>query len=308
LFKHIVMRVTLKLILIASIVLTINGATVDDTQRKIDYFVAKNSKIAKPESHENSVKIMNGKNKKSVDVDIDLQSGAYDPEDDLQSGAYDPEEDLHSGAYDPEEDLKSGAYDPEEDLHSGAYDPEDDLKSGSYDPDAHPYVGGIVDPGADLQVGGMVDPEEDLHTGAYDPEADLQSGSYDPDADLKSGAYDPEADLESGAYDPEIDLLTGGFAVNVNVVDDTADDSRPIQMSFMFLSATSGILMCIMVLILYKKWTNRTNIKKVPPFEPMPIVKTSYYQKLQNLPENQLKEEGADKQKLLNVCNENCNV
>merc|ERR1711936_538168 len=273
------MRVTLKLILIASIVLTINGATVDDTQRKIDYFVAKHSKIAKPESHENSVKIMNGKNKKSVDVDIDLQSGAYDPE----------------------EDLKSGAYDPEEDLHSGAYDPEDDLKSGSYDPDAHPYVGGIVDPGADLQVGGMVDPEEDLHTGAYDPEADLQSGSYDPDADLKSGAYDPEADLESGAYDPEIDLLTGGVAVNVNVVDDTADDSRPIQMSFMFLSATSGILMCIMVLILYKKWTHRTNIKKVSPFEPMPIVKTSYYQKLQNLPENQLKEEGADKQKLLNV-------
>merc|ERR1712156_59241 len=147
------MRVTLKLILIASIVLTINGATIDDTQRKIDYFVAKHSKIAKPESHENSVKIMNGKNKKSVDVDIDLQSGAYDPE---------------------------------EDLHSGAYDPEEDLKSGSYDPDAHPYVGGIVDPGADLQVGGMVDPEEDLHTGAYDPEADLQSGSYDPDADLKS--------------------------------------------------------------------------------------------------------------------------
>merc|ERR1711936_1293616 len=115
------MRVTLKLILIASIVLTINGATVDDTQRKIDYFVAKHSKIAKPESHENSVKIMNGKNKKSVDVDIDLQSGAYDPEEDLHSGAYDPEEDLKSGAYDPEADLKSGAYDPEIDLLTGGF-------------------------------------------------------------------------------------------------------------------------------------------------------------------------------------------
>merc|ERR1711963_665285 len=291
------MRVTHKLILIASIVLTINGANIDDTQRKIGNLVAKHSKHAKPENHENSMKVMNGKNKRSADVDIGLQSGAYDPEDDLQGGAYDPEEDLHSGAYDPDEDLESGAYDPEEDLHSGAYDPEDDLKSGSYDPDAHPYTGGIVDPGADLQVGGMVDPEDDLQTGAYNP-----------DADLKSGAYDPEADLKSGAFDPEIDLLTGGFAVNVNVVDDTDDDSKPIQMSFMFLSATSGILMCIMVLILYKKWTQRTNIKKVPPFEPMPIVKTSYYQKLQNLPENQLKEEGADKQKLLNVCNENCNV
>jgi len=302
-----IMRFAFEIFFMASVVLIINGTTIDDTQRKIDNFVAKYSKHVKP-GPQNSMKVKNGKNEKSPEVDVELQSGAFDPEEDLQNGAYDPEEDLHSGAYDPEEDLKSGAYDPEEDLksgaydpeedlHSGAYDPEDDLNSSSYDPNAYPYVDGTVDPGADLQVGGMVDPEEDLHTGAYNPDADLQTGSYDPDADLKSGAYDPE-----------IDLLTGGFAVNVNLVDDTAVDSKPIQMSFMFLSASSGILMCIMVLMLYRKWTRRTDVKKVPPFNPTPIVKTSYYQKLHNLPENQLKEEGPHKQKLLTVCNESCNV
>merc|ERR1711963_642247 len=193
-----IMRFAFEMFFMASLVMIINGTTIDDTQRKIDNFVAKYSKHVKP-GPQNSMKVKNGKNEKSPEVDVELQSGAFDPEEDLQNGAYDPEEDLHSGAYDPEEDLKSGAYDPEEDLHNGAYDPEDDLNSSSYDPNAYPYVDGTVDPGADLQVGGMVDPEEDLHT---------------------------------GAYDPEIDLLTGGFAVNVNVVDDTADDSRPIQMSF----------------------------------------------------------------------------